>query len=281
MVINVKSKPISKIICCLILVIWGLTILFPLFWIAYESLKTNVEFFQDVWKLPSILQWSNYQNAWTSLGIGSSLLNTLYVVGISMVLSVIITTFEAYAFTRVEWKGRKIIWNLLMLSLFLPGINVLVPDYVILRTLHLTNSLNGLIAFYVVGQSVVDLMILGSFMSSIPKEMEESATMDGASIWKIVKDIIAPLSMPGIVTITIFKFIAYYNDFLIPLICLSDPVNYTIGVAMYQGNQLMQYRADWVTLLAGMVITIIPCIILYVIFQKRIVEGASLGAIKG
>lgn len=277
-----KSKfTISKTFWHLILVIWGLSIILPLFWIGYESLKTNIEFFGDAWKLPTTLQWRNYQNALSKLGIGSAMLNTLYVVGVSMVVSLFVLILNAYAFSRMEWKFRKVIWFLFMLALFLPGINVLVPDYVILRTLHLTNSTTGLIAFYIIGINVVNLMILKSFMGSIPKEMVESAVMDGASIMKTIQAIIVPLSMPGIVTVAIFMFIGYYNDFLMPLISLSDPVNYTIGVAMYQGNMMMQYRADWVTLLAGMVITIAPCIILYLIFQKRIVEGASLGAIKG
>lgn len=276
-----KGYGISDYIWRIVLFLWALTIALPILWIIYVSFKTNVEFFQDAWKLPSKLQWSNYYKAWTNLEIGKSLLNTLYVVGISLVLSIIITTLNAYALTRMEWKGRNAIWNIFMMSLFLPGINALVPNYVLMNTLHLTNKLSGLIVFYVLTQSVVDLLILGGFMKSIPKELEESAFIDGASLLRIVKDVIAPLTIPGIVTIAIFKFIGYYNDFLNPYIFISDSKLYTIGVNMYKANLLMQYKADWVTLLAGIVITIIPCIIIYALFQKRIVEGATLGAVKG
>jgi ABC-type sugar transport system, permease component len=276
-----NRNKISDFLWRVLLFIWALTIILPIFWIFYESLKTNIEFFQDIWKLPSSLQWNNYLKAWLSLGIGSSMLNTIFVVGMSMVLSLVITTLNAYVFSRLEWRGKNIIWGIFMLSLFLPGINVLVPNYILMRALHLTNNLGGLIIFYSLTQSIVDLMILVSFMKSIPKEMEESAYIDGASILRVVKDVIVPLSLPGIVTIAIFKFIGYYNDFLNPFIFLSDPKKYTIGVSMYQANQLMQYSSDWVTLLAGVIITIIPCIIVYMFFQKRIVEGATLGAIKG
>ncbi len=276
-----KKFGISDFLWRLILLMWALTIVLPIFWIFYVSLKTNVEFFQDVWKLPSNPQWGNYVKAWISLGVGRSMLNTLLVVGISLLLGVVITTLNAYALTRLEWKGRKVIWSVMMLSLFLPGINVLVPNYVLMRSLHLTNSISGIIAFYAMTQSVIDLMILSGFMKSIPKEFEESAFIDGASIWRVVKEIIVPLSLPGIVTIAIFKFIAYYNDFLNPFIFLSDSNKFTIGICMYQANMMLQYKSDWVTLLAGIIITIIPCIIMFILFQKRIVEGATLGGVKG
>lgn len=276
-----RKSGIADFILRIALLLWALSIIFPIVWIFYESLKTNVEFFQDVWKLPAIAQWGNYVNAWKSLGIGSSMLNTIIVVGLSMVFGITITTLNAYAFTRLKWKNKGVIWAIIMLSLYLPGINALVPQYVIMRALHLTNSLGGLVILYSLGQSVFDLMVLGSFMQTIPKELEESAFIDGASILRVFKDIIVPLSVPGIVTISIFKFIALYNDFLSPFIYLNDSDKYTIGVNMYYANQLMQYKSDWVTLCAGVIVTMIPSIILYIVFQKRIAEGATLGAIKG
>lgn len=276
-----KKSRISGYLWRIVLFLWALTILFPVLWIAYESLKTNVEFFQDVWALPSKLRWVNYLKAWESIGIGRALLNTVFVVGVSLVLGITVVSLKAYALTRLEWKGRKLIWGMIMLSLFLPGVNILVPQYVIMRTLHLTDKFAGLILLYVFAQSVFDLMVLGSFMQSIPKEMEESAFIDGASILAVFRNIILPLSTAGIVTVLIFKFIALYNDFLNPYIYLSDPKKFTIGVNMFHANKMMQYKADWVTLCAGVIINIIPCVIVYVIFQKQIVEGATLGAVKG
>jgi ABC-type glycerol-3-phosphate transport system permease component len=131
------------------------------------------------------------------------------------------------------------------------------------------------------GENVFFLMLLGGFMSSLPKDLEESAFMDGASIFQMFWRIIVPLSTPGIVTVAIFKFLGLYNNFLGPFIYLGDPSKYTIGVNMYQANMKMQYTSDWVTMFAGVMIVMVPSIIFYMIFQRRIMEGATMGAMKG
>lgn len=265
-----------------VMLFWAGGILLPLFWVFYVSLKTNKEFFQSAWAFPKDPQWQNYKNAWENLNIGPALLNTLFVVASSLFIGIFISTLAAYFFTRMEWRGRKLIFGIVMLSLLLPGINALVPQYVVARSLHLTGSLSGLVFMYSVGLNVFDIMILGGFMKSIPKEMEESAYMDGASIMKIFIHIIIPMSVPGIITVAIFKFLSLYNDFLLPLIYLSDNAEkHTIGVAMYYANQKMLYQADWVQLFASVVISVVPTITAYIILQKQIVGGATLGAIKG
>ncbi|MFD0716197.1 carbohydrate ABC transporter permease [Paenibacillus sp. GCM10027626] len=265
----------------LALLLWALTIVFPLAWIFYESLKTNQEFFQDVWKLPNHPVWENYADAWNEYQIGQAMLNTIYYVGVSLVIGTFLTAINAYVLTRMQFKGRTAMWGLIMLSLFLPGINALVPQYVLMRDMGLTNSLTGLIILDSFSESAFYLMMLGGFMQSLPKELEESASIDGASIFQAFFKIILPLSTAGIVTVAIFKFLNLYNNFLGPFIYLSDPGKYTIGVAMYQANQIMHYRADWVTLFAGLMITMVPLIAMYMVFQNRVREGATLGAIKG
>ncbi|MBP1990149.1 carbohydrate ABC transporter permease [Paenibacillus eucommiae] len=260
---------------------WALTIIVPLLWVIYESLKTNQEFFADVWALPKIWAWENYKNAWVSYELGSTMLNTLYYVGVSLLLGTFLTTINAYALVRLQFSGRKLIWSMIMLSLFLPGINALVPQYILMRDLHLLNSLTGLIILDSLGESVFFLMLLGGFMQSLPKELEESAYMDGASLFQTFLKIIVPLSMPGIVTVAIFKFLGLYNNFLGPFIYLSDASKHTIGVKMYHANQIMQYKSDMVTLFAGVTIAMLPTLIIYILFQRKIVEGATLGAVKG
>jgi ABC-type sugar transport system, permease component len=276
-----NKRKFSDYILRVILFLWAATILFPLLWIVNISLNTNREFFQSVWSFPETIQWLNYIKAWNSLGIGQSFLNTIYYVGTTLIISIFITTLNSYAMTRLEWKGRKFIMGLIMLSLFLPGINALIPQYVLMRNIGLTNSLTGLVILSGLAENVFSIMLMGGFMQSLPKEIEESASIDGASIFQTFRKIILPLVTPGIVTIAIINFLGLYNNFLQPLIYLSDPKKYTIGVAMYQANQRMMYKADWVTLCAGIVIVIIPSAVIYVLFQKQVMEGATLGAIKG
>lgn len=264
-----------------VLLIWSVSILFPLIWVFYESLKTNQEFFQGVWSLPGDPRWSNYGDAWKEYGIGKAMINTAYYVGASLLIGTFLTALTAYVLTRLEFRGRKLMWGLIMLSLFLPGINALVPQYIVMRDLRLTNSLTGIIVLDSFAEIAFYLLMLSGFMQSLPKELEESGAIDGASIFQVFFRIILPLSSAGIVTVAIFKFLGLYNNFLGPFIYLGDPDKYTIGVAMYQASQIMQYKADWVTLFAGLMITMIPLVLMYVFLQRRIMEGATLGAVKG
>ncbi|QNK56292.1 carbohydrate ABC transporter permease [Paenibacillus sp. PAMC21692] len=264
-----------------ILLVCASTILFPLIWVLYQSLKTNVEFFQDVWAFPKQMNWGNYVRAWTSYELSTTLLNTVYYVGASLLLGTFMTTLNAYALTRLKFRFQKLIWASIMFSLFLPGINALIPQYLLMKDLHLINSLTGLVILDSFGENVFLLMLLGGFMASLPKELEESAIIDGASFFQAFLRVIVPLSTPGIVTIAIFKFLGLYNNFLGPFIYLTDPSKYTIAVTMYQANMKLQFNADWVTLFAGVTITMIPSLVLYMAFQRRIMEGATLGAVKG
>lgn len=276
-----EKRTAADVLWWMVLIAWSLAILFPLVWIGYESLKTNQQFFQNVWSLPDTPKWGNYKNAWLKYGIGDAMLNTLYYVGASLLIGTFLVTLNAYALTRIEFKARKLLWATIMLSLFLPGINALIPQYVLMRQLHLTNSLTGLVILDSLGENVFFLMLLGGFMKSLPKELEESAFMDGASLFQVFTRIMLPLSVPGIVTVAIFKFLGLYNNFLGPFIYLSDQSKYTIGVTMYAANQMMQYTADWVTLFAGVTIAMVPSVVLFVLFQRSIMEGATLGAVKG
>ncbi|MFD0716632.1 carbohydrate ABC transporter permease [Paenibacillus sp. GCM10027626] len=276
-----KSRVVVDLFWRLLLLLWALSIILPIVWLLIQSLRTNADFFQSIWGLPQKLEWGNYERAWTSYNIGKSMLNTLYYVGAGLLFGTFLTVLNAYALTRIAFKGRKLLWSLIMLSLFLPGINALVPQYILMKSLHLTNSLTGLVVLDSLGENVFFLMLLGGFMSSLPKDLEESAFVDGATLFQVFWRIIVPLSTPGIVTVAIFKFLGLYNNFLGPFIYLSDPAKYTIGVNMYQANMRMNYSADWVTMFAGVMIVMVPSIIIYILFQRRIMEGATLGAMKG
>ncbi|MFC5404288.1 carbohydrate ABC transporter permease [Cohnella soli] len=276
-----EKRTVADLMWNVILLLWSLSILFPLVWVFYESLKTNQQFFQDVWRLPGKLHWGNYADAWNEYRIGKSMINTIYYVGVTLAIGTFLTAINAYVLTRMKFRGRKLMWAIIMMSLFLPGINALVPQYVLMRDLHLTNSLTGLIVLDSFSESAFFLMMLGGFMQSLPKEIEESAYIDGASIFQTFFRIILPLSTAGIVTVAIFKFLGLYNNFLGPFIYLSDANKYTIGVAMYQASQIMNYKADWVTLFAGLMITMVPLVLIYILLQRRVMEGATLGALKG
>ena len=200
-------KKRNSIFAEILLAFWASLIILPLIWIVYVSLKTNYEFYLNPWALPESLQFENYINAIITLNLGPVFLNTLYFVFGGLIVGVAVNTLAAYILTRLEWKGKKFILGLIMLSLFLPGINILVPQYVLAVFFKLNNSLTGLILLINVALSAFDILLMSSFMRSIPKELEERARIDGATMWVIFWKIIFPLSMPGIITISIFRFL--------------------------------------------------------------------------
>ena len=275
------KEKIGNFISRFIMLLFSLTVLFPLGWIVIKSLQTNREFFAGAWGWPEVAQWENYAEAWNSLHIGDSLMNTLVLVVLSLLLSLSLTTAAAYVLTRVKFRGRKFLRSYVMFSLFLPGVNALVPTYVLMRSLGLLNKLSGLVLFNSLCGDAFALMVLSSFMQTIPKEYEESAARDGASLFQTFWKVIIPMSMPGVITLATFKVLWYYNDFMLPYIVLQDQSKYTIGVNMYAANQLMQYKADWVTLCAGVVLAMIPPVAVYIIFQKHVIAGATVGGLKG
>src|SRR5699024_8375485 len=120
-------------------------VLIPIGWILFQTSKSNIEFFQGIWTIPERIHWENFTRAWTEYDMGTGFFNSVYYVGVGLVISTFITTISAYALTRLEWKGRTFIWGTLWLSLFLPGINALVPQYILMKGLGLTNSLTGII----------------------------------------------------------------------------------------------------------------------------------------
>ncbi len=264
-----------------ILALWAILIIFPLIWIFYVSLKTNYEFYLNPWSLPAIPQFGNYLEAITKLNLGPVFLNTIYFVFGGLILGVTVNTLAAYILTRLEWKGKKFILGLLMLSLFLPGVNILVPQYILAVYFKLNNSLTGLIFLINFALSAFDIMLMSGFMRSIPKELEESANMDGASLWTTFWKIIVPLSTPGIVTISIFRFLNLYNDFINPFIYLTDKSQHTVAVSVYYANTVLKYTSNYVVLFAAIVVSLVPTLVVYMIFQKRVVEGATIGAVKG
>lgn len=265
----------------LLLFFWALTVIIPLAWIVNVSLKTNQEFYQSVWALPEKPQWSNYVYAWESLGLDEAFLNTLIYVGCSMVITIVLTYLVAYSLSRIRFRGRKVILAAIMVSLFLPGVNALVPTYVLMKDLKLLNSLTGLIILSSVGINSFNVMVLSSFLETIPREMEESAYVDGAGYFRTMVQIIAPMAMPGIVTVAVFSFLNLYNSFLWPFVMLADPDKYTIAVKMYEVNKLMQYDSNWVALCACVVLGMLPSVIFYILLQKQVQKGATVGALKG
>lgn len=273
---------ISSGVARLLMFLWAVTVLFPLFWIVMVSFKTKREFFAGMWTLPSAIQFDNYARMWNDMNLSGAFLNTLFFVGLSMLATFVITVSASYSLSRIQFPGRKLIYNIIMLSLFLPGINAFIPTYILMRDLRLINSLSGLVILSSVPLSAFNVMVLCSFIKTIPYEMEESAFIDGASFSTTLIKIIMPMALPGTVTVMVFAFLSFYNSFLYPLIMLgAKPDLYPISLRIYEVQKKTTFTSDWVGMCACIVIGMIPSVVFYVLMQKRVNQGITVGALKG
>lgn len=264
-----------------ILLIWAILIILPLFWFLYESLKTNQEFFMDIWALPGKLQYGNYVKAWKSAGIMTYMGNTVFILVVSLLLSTALAAMASYILARFRFALNRTIFWLITLSMMLPGINAITTQYVLMKQLKLTDSLWGLSIYLTATAIPFSIFLLTGFFQTIPKEVEESAYIDGSSYTRTFVSVLLPMCKSGLIAINIFNFLGVYNSYLAPLLFISNEKKYPIAVGISNLYIQMMYRADWVTLFAGSVITMIPVIVFYALFQKQLISGTTVGAVKG
>ena len=273
------KKKILDIITHLILIAVALTCVFPVFWMLSSSLKTNEEIFKSITLFPEAWQWSNYTEALLKAKFGMYFLNSLIytVVGVSAI--VIVTSMAAYAFARLEFWGKTVLFYLLISTLLIPIPGAFVPLYLLLKSLHLLDTRTGLLLCYVSGGIAFGLFLLKAFFEELPREIEEAALIDGCSRFGIYWRIALPLAKPAVATLVIIQCLTIWNEFLLALVVLQDPSKMHIqrGLMVFQGTHMTIYPL----LMAGLTIATVPIVIIYLLMQKHIVKGIAAGAVKG
>lgn len=251
-------------------------------WCVMTSLKSNPEFFsQSPWSLPKHPQGSNYDRAWNISGIGGYFLNSLYVTAVSVTGSLLLALMAAYVLTRVPFRGRGLVRLIFLSGLMMPGFLVIVPLYFFLRDLHLLGSLNGLILVYIGSQMPFNVFVLSSFFTSLPKELEEAAYIDGASPSRTFFSVVIPQAMPGIASVGTLNVLTIWNEFFFAFVFLTDENTQTVPVGLLGLSVNAQYSGQWVELFAGLVISMVPMLIVFGIAQERITRGLTTGGLKG
>lgn len=275
-----KKRKIGTGAQYIILIFWTLVNLFPLYWMLTFSLKENSEIFgTNVIGLPKHWIWSNYTAALTAGNMGRYFLNSIIVTVSTIVITVLFSLMATYALTRMEWKGRRMVNNLFMLGLTVPIHAAILPVFIILRNLKMTNSYQALIVPYAAFALAMAIMIGGSFMVNIPRELEEAACMDGCNVFGIFTRIIMPLMKPAISTISIFTFLSAWNELMFAVIFISDSKYRTlpVGIQTLSGS----YTTDWGPIGAALVIATVPTLLVYCFMSKKIQQSLIAGAIKG
>lgn len=223
----------------------------------------------------------NYAQALDAQDIPRYFLNSLLVATVSTVLSVLLSSMMAYAFARFRFRGREVIFRVLLVGLMIPAVMLLIPQFVLAKHLGLLDSLGGLVVFYVAGSLALNTFLLRGFLEQTPAELDEAMQMDGANAWTRYWRLALPLAKPGLATATIFTFLACWDEFAWALTIINDPEARTLPIAIRllagQGNNAVQ----WGVVFAASVMAVIPVIVVFLVFQRHFVQGLVSGAVKG
>ena len=271
---------ILAILRWILIIFFAVYTLFPLIWLVISSLKTNFEFLAgSPFALPAKPQWINYTNALTVAGLGRMLFNSVFVGLSATVVNIIVASMGAYCISRFRFRGRERIFTLFTAGILVPLNALMVPYFVIITKLGLINTYGGMILLYTAIGIPMSTFLIRGLMDSIPMELEEAAYIDGCGFFGRFFHIILPLSRTGIVTAATFEFLPCWNEFVFANLIVSSEKLRTIQVGIrYFTNQ---FSTDYVSMYAAIVISIVPSILGYILFQEQIIAGMTSGAVKG
>lgn len=268
----------------------------PFVWMVLTSLKPLSEVGLDTW-MPSRVETSgflggllklpqNYLDVWDyenpdpnrrGIRFGQFYRNSIFVSAWITFLQVVTSSMAAFAFSRLKWPGRDRVFLMYLATMMLPGLVMMIPNYQIMISLGLVDTLPGLILPAAFG--AFGTFLLRQFMLTVPASLDEAAEIDGASKWRVFWDIILPMSRPGLITLAIFTFMGNYNSFFWPLVMLKSEARYTLPIGLMYFDSSRGQATH--LLMAAVTMSVVPMVVLFVLLQKYLVKGIQLGAVKG
>jgi multiple sugar transport system permease protein len=261
--------------------LFGLALVFvvPFFWMFLASLKAPAELFITPMRwFPESPMWSNYAKVFQAFPFMRSLRNTMILVVVDIISAVIANTIIAYGFSKIEWKGRDALFYLVIATMILPFPAIMIPLFVMFNKFNWIGTFLPLLVPHFFGYPFF-IFLLRQFFMTIPNELSQAARIDGASEFTIYRRVILPLSKPAITTVIIFQFLFTWNDFIGPLIFLTDSKLYTLSL----GAQQIMHNLDpkWDMLLVLGVLMTLPVLIIFFVLQKYFIQGIAMSGIKG
>ena len=261
-----------------ILIAATVLVVYPVFWMVLASLKSNTEIVTNIWGLPHALAWENYTKAWAAAKLGHALTNSLIVSGATLVLVIGLSSVAAFAFARFSFRLAAVLFLIFVFTMQTPP--PIIPLYILMAKLHLTDSYFGLVMPMVAGGLPLSIFIFRAFFQSLPAELLEAAKVDGCTDFSAFLRVVVPISGPAIATVGVLQFVGSWNEYMLPLILIRTPEMRTIPLAI----QTFFYsfgRSEWAQVFAALSVGSLPMIVLYVILQRQFIQGLTAGAIKG
>lgn len=274
-----KKAVLGKILIYIILIAIALIMIIPFLWMLSASIKSDREVFQMnpfVW-IPEEPRWRNYKDIWTKIPFAKFVGNTVFLTLVVTVLQLLTSSFAAYSFAKLNFRHKNTLFLAYIATIAMPWQVYMVPQFIMMRSMGLNDKLLAIICLQAF--SAFGVFMMKQFYEGIPDDLCEAARIDGMSEYRIYAKIMLPLSKPALSTLTIFTFVATWNDYLGPLIYLKSQEKKTIqlGLKMF----ISQYSSDYGLIMAGSVLSLIPVLIVFLILQKYFVEGVASTGLKG
>ncbi len=276
---KIVNRRIVDFLVNAVMMIFSVFCIFPFIWMFYSSFKTEAEFAQNIISLPRSLQFSNYLKAINTGKLGYYAVNSFYNCIITVVIVVFIAFIAAYFLSRFSFRGRNLVYGLFMLGMLIPVHSLMIPIFMEFKALDFLDTRFTLLPVYIAFGLPMAIFLMESFIGGIPTELEEAATIDGSGMVRSMFSVIMPLCSPVIATVIILTFMGTWNEFPFALILVKADSLKTIPVGLrnFQGA----YTAKYAQFMAGMIVALLPVIIVYAIFYKKIIVGMTAGSVKG
>jgi ABC-type glycerol-3-phosphate transport system permease component len=269
--------PAGKSFAAFILVAIAVFTIFPLLWLVLTSLRAQNTIFNGP-IFPAHITFAAYPKAWVSTDFALHFLNSLWITSATVAGVVLFASLAGYAFAKLRFPYKNVLYVVLLATLMMPTTSLIIPLYLQLKSLGLLNNQGGLLILYISSSAPFSMFLMRAFFETLPDELVQAARVDGAGEFTVFWRVIAPLARPGIATVIIFQFLQTWNEFIYANTVLQDTNKLPLQPVLF--SLLGQYTTDWPTLTAGLTMSIIPVILVYVWMQRQFVAGMTLGAVK-
>ncbi len=278
-----RNKLLLAIPLYLLLTIFAVFVVFPIFYIVISSFKSTSDILASTSFFPTTFNFDNYVRAWKLSNFQTYMWNSIFMCSIIVIGTIITSITTGYVFSRGNFKGKNLILILITSSMFISaGSLYLYPQLKVAKLLNLNTSLWGVIIIYIFGINVTNLYISKGFIDSIPKEIDEAARVDGCSFFRIFYNIIFPLTKPLIATVGLLSFMNSWNDYLLPMVfTLGNPKSQPLVVGIISMKSSGETISSWDLMMAGTTMAVIPMLIVFICLNKYFVAGLTSGAVKG
>ncbi|MEW2131789.1 carbohydrate ABC transporter permease [Streptomyces sp. NPDC005435] len=263
-----------------VLVIWAILVVLPLAWAVMTSFKDDNSILTSPWSLPTRLHFDNWSRAWTGANMSDYFLNTVLVVGGSLIGTMVLGSMAAYVLARFDFPGNRFVYYLFVGGMSFPVMLALVPLFYVVNNMGLLNTIHGLILVYIAYSLPFTVFFLTAFFRTLPTSVAEAAFVDGASHSRTFFQIMLPMARPGLISVAIFNFLGQWNQYMLPTVLNTDPDKKVLTQGLVQLAVSQGYKGDWSGLFAGLVMAMLPVLAAYIVFQRQVVSGLTAGALK-